>query len=149
VSEASVKTFPYCYVCGTENRSGLHVTFRPDPAGGSRADYLARPEHVGWPGIIHGGLLFTLMDEAVAWACTYAGQYCVTAKVEARFRTSARVGMPLVITGRVTFASQRAIRAHAEIRDGRDGGDVIAEMDAMMAITNPERFDTEQDDGSQ
>ena len=79
-----------CYVCGTENPSGLRLPFRKDESGGSRAEYVARPEHAGWPGIIHGGLLFTLMDEAVAWACTYAGSRCVTAKAEARFRCRRR-----------------------------------------------------------
>jgi uncharacterized protein (TIGR00369 family) len=143
--ETPIRTFPYCYVCGPANDAGLHVPFRPDPAGGSRADYVARPEHVGWPGIIHGGLLFTLMDEAVAWACTFAGTCCVTAKAEARFRASARVGMRLVITGRVTFATSRAMRARAEIRDGGDAGEIIAELDAMMAVTDPGRFENAGD----
>ncbi len=133
--EQSVRTFPNCYVCGTENPAGLHVPFAPDPGGGSRAEYVARPEHVGWPGIIHGGLLFTLMDEAVAWACTSGGLTCVTAKAEARFRSPARVGMRLVINGRVGFASRRAVRARSEIRAGGDEGEIVAELDAMMAIT--------------
>ncbi|HEY3383645.1 MAG TPA: PaaI family thioesterase [Vicinamibacterales bacterium] len=149
VSETRVRTFPHCYVCGAENKAGLHVPFSPDPAGGSRAEYVAQPEHVGWPGIIHGGLLFTLMDEAVASACTFAGLYCVTAKADARFRVSARVGMRLVITGRITFSSQRAVRARAEIRAGSDTGDILAELEAMMAITDPARFDMEARDGRQ
>jgi uncharacterized protein (TIGR00369 family) len=131
--------FPRCYVCGAENPAGLHVAFEMDGSGGSRAEYTGRPEHVGFPGIIHGGLLFALMDEAVAWACLYAGATCVTAKAEARFRASARVGMRLVVTGRVSFASRRAMRARAEIRNA-EAGEVVAELDAMMAITNAARF---------
>jgi uncharacterized protein (TIGR00369 family) len=134
VSDAKSAAYSQCYVCGSDNSAGLHVQFRPDAAGGSRADYTARPEHAGWPGLIHGGLLFTLMDEAVAWACTYEGTRCVTAKAEARFRAPAKVGMPLVITGRVTFATRRALRATAEIRHGSGAGELIAEMEAMMAI---------------
>ena len=65
--------FPNCFVCGSENPSGLHIPFRRLADGRSRAEYEARPDHVGWPEIIHGGLLFTLMDEAVAWAVIYAG----------------------------------------------------------------------------
>jgi uncharacterized protein (TIGR00369 family) len=121
-------------VCGVENPAGLRLPFRKDDSGGSRAEYVALPEHAGWPGIVHGGLLFTLMDEAVAWACTYAGSRCMTAKVEARFRAPAHVGAPFVITGRVTHTARRALRAHAEIRRGGDAGQLIAELDAMMAI---------------
>ena len=137
-----VRTYPHCYVCGTDNPSGLHVPFAESADGGSRADYVARQEHAGWPGIIHGGLLFTLMDEAVAWACTYKGLFCVTAKAEARFRSPARVGMPLVISGRVEFASPRAVRARAEVREG-EGGRIVAEMDAMMAVTSPAKVGVE------
>jgi len=139
VCEVEVGSFKGCYVCGADNEAGLRIPFRKDADGGSRAEYVARPEHAGWPGIIHGGLLFTLMDEAVAWACTYSGSRCVTAKVEASFRGPARVGMPLVITGRVTFATSRALRARAEIRDGSGTGVLIAELDAMMVITNRQR----------
>jgi uncharacterized protein (TIGR00369 family) len=123
-----------CYVCGIENEAGLRLPFRKDDSGGSRAEYVARPEHAGWPGIIHGGLLFTLMDEAVAWACTYAGSRCVTARAEARFRVPAQVGALLVITGRVTHATSRALRARAEIRQGDDNGPLVAELEAMMTV---------------
>jgi uncharacterized protein (TIGR00369 family) len=128
-------TYKGCYVCGLENADGLRIPFRKDGEGASRAEYVARPEHAGWPSVIHGGLLFTLMDEAVAWACTYAGRRCVTAKAEARFREPARVGMPLVVTGRVTRVSSLALRARAEIRLGDDTGALVAELDAMMAVT--------------
>jgi uncharacterized protein (TIGR00369 family) len=134
VAERASDEYRGCYVCGVENDAGLRLPFRKDEGGGSRADYVARPEHAGWPGVIHGGLLFTLMDEAVAWACTYAGSRCVTAKAEARFRVPVRVGTPLVITGRVTHTTSRALRARSEIRAGDDNGPVIAELDAMMAI---------------
>lgn len=129
-----------CFVCGTENEAGLQIAFRKDAGGGSRAEFVFRSEHVGWPGIVHGGLLFTLMDEAAAKACTFAGSRCLTAKAEARFRVPARVGDTLVVTGRVTFASSRALRARAEVRNGGDDGELIAELDAMMAIVSPERL---------
>lgn len=131
-------TYLGCYVCGLENESGLKVPFRKTGEGASRADYVARSEHAGWPSIIHGGLIFTLMDEAVAWACTYAGKRCVTAKAEARFREPARVGMPLVITGLVTRKSGLALRARAEIHVGDETGPLLAELDAVMAVAKGE-----------
>jgi acyl-coenzyme A thioesterase PaaI-like protein len=132
--------FPECYVCGSENPAGLHIPFTRAPGGGSRAEYTARQEHVGWPEIIHGGLLFTLMDEAVAWALIHAGLRGVTAKAEARFRVPARVGMHLVVNARVSHASHRAVRVHADIREDSDTGPVIAEMEAMMAVADISRL---------
>lgn len=128
--------FPNCFVCGSENPSGLHIPFSRLPDGRSRAEYVARPDHVGWPEIIHGGLLFTLMDEAVAWAVMYAGLHGVTGKAEARFRAPAKVGMQLVVTGAIKESSRRAFRTHAEIREGSETGPVIAEMDALMAVAD-------------
>ena len=133
----SPDVFPQCYVCGTDNPAGLHVSFSQGPEGESRAEYVARAEHVGWPELIHGGLLFTLLDEAVAWAVMYAGHRGVTAKAEIRFRAPAKVGMRLMIKGWVTASTPRAVRARAEIRDGSDRGPVVADIEAMMAITKP------------
>jgi uncharacterized protein (TIGR00369 family) len=134
VSDDESGTYMGCYVCGLENTAGLRIPFSKDGEGGSRAEYVGRLEHAGWPTVIHGGLLFTLMDEAVAWACTYAGRRCMTARAEASFRAPARVGIPLVVTGRVTRVTSRALRARAEIRSGDAPGILIAELDAMMAI---------------
>ncbi len=136
-------TYMGCYVCGLENTAGLRIPFRKDGDGGSRAEYVARPEHAGWPEVVHGGLLFTLMDEAVAWACTYSGRRCVTAKAEASFRARARVGMPLIVTGRVTRVTSRALRARAEIRNGDGAGALVAELDAMMVVAREGRANGE------
>ena len=132
-------SFPDCYVCGSANERGLHVWSSEHPEGGSRAEYDARPEHVGWPQVIHGGLLFTLMDEAIAWAVIYAGLHGVTAKAEVRFREPARVGMKLAVRGWLLNPGRRLVRAKAEAREGGDDGRVVAEMDAVMAISRPRR----------
>lgn len=129
--------YPGCYVCGSDNPAGFKIQFERDGEAGCRATYPALPQHNGWPGVIHGGVLFTLMDEAVAWACRFAGWRCVTAKAEARFRAPARVGMTLVIRGQVSFTGRRAVRAHAEVRDGSEAGALLAELDAMMAVVGP------------
>ena len=128
--------FPDCFVCGSENPEGLKIAFEPRPEGGCRAEYTAKPTHVGWPEIIHGGLLFTLMDEAVAWASIYAGRHAVTGKAEARFRAPARVGQRLIVSGWITTSSRRALRARAEVREAGEAGPLVCEMDALMAVAD-------------
>lgn len=129
-------SFPNCFVCGSENPEGLQIPFERRPKGGCRAEYTAKPTHVGWPDIIHGGLLFTLMDEAVAWASIYAGHQAVTGKAEARFRAPGRVGKRLIVLGWITAASRRGLKAHAEIREDDDNGPVVCELDALMAVAD-------------
>ena len=73
-----------CYVCGPKNSVGLHVPFTRDGERGARGEYVARAEHCGWPGMLHGGVTFALMDEALAYAL-YFQQLCgVTARAEMR-----------------------------------------------------------------
>ncbi len=137
---ASVLNFPNCYVCGSENPSGLHIEFHADGPDGCRAEYTARPEHTGWPGIVHGGLLFTLMDEALAWALAYAGMRGVTARGEFRFSMPAKVGTRLIVTAKVGDRQRRLVRARAEIRTAEGGQDLVAELDASMYLTDVERL---------
>ncbi|UCF78605.1 MAG: PaaI family thioesterase [Candidatus Eiseniibacteriota bacterium] len=58
-----------CYGCGHENPSGLKIEIRRDPQGGERlVGSFQPPEHmVGFPGITHGGALYTAMDCLSAW----------------------------------------------------------------------------------
>lgn len=128
--------FPGCFVCGDDNASGLHVKFARDGEEGSRAEYLVDDEHVGWPGLMHGGLLFTLMDEAVAWAVIFAGLHGVTGKAEVRFRRPATVGARLAITGRIVERARRTVKARAEITRVDEPGHLIADMEATMVLTD-------------
>ena len=123
-----------CYVCGPDNPAGLHVAFHAHGAHGARANYTVRPEHCGWPRILHGGVTFALMDEALAWACYFQGLYGVTARVESRFRQPLHVGMNLTILGWTTERRRRLVSARAEIRLDTDDGPVVAEADATMYL---------------
>ncbi len=127
--------FPGCFVCGSDNPQGLHVTFERDGADGCRALYSPPKEHCGWPGMIHGGLLFTLMDEAVAWALVYAGLRGVTARGDVRFVAPAKVATPLVVSGRVLSQHGKLVKARAEIREAQSDT-LVAELATTMYLTD-------------
>jgi acyl-coenzyme A thioesterase PaaI-like protein len=93
---------------------------------------------------MHGGLLFTLMDEAVAWAICYAGLRGVTGKAEVRFRRPLTVGSRVAITGRVVDRARRAVRVRAEIRKLDDTTELVADMDAMMVLTDVGQWEDAQ-----
>jgi acyl-coenzyme A thioesterase PaaI-like protein len=123
-----------CYVCGCENPVGLHVAFEPDEGNGSRATYTVQPGHVGWPGVLHGGLLFALMDESLGWALLYKGLRGVTARTETRFRTPVSVGEHLVITGSIVECVRNLARARAEVRKSNGTNEKVAELTATMVL---------------
>ena len=58
-----------CLVCGRQNPHGLKLSLHVDEATGIvRMDFAPRPEHIGFEGIVHGGVLATLIDTATFWA---------------------------------------------------------------------------------
>ncbi|MGE5358637.1 MAG: PaaI family thioesterase [Bacteroidales bacterium] len=121
----------HCFACGSENVNGLHLSFSREPDGSSRAELVTRPDHIGWPDTIHGGILFTIMDEAVAWALHLAGLRGVTAKADVRFRAPVGVGTRLVVTGRIGERNRKMMSTRAELREA-EGGKLMAELDATM-----------------
>jgi acyl-coenzyme A thioesterase PaaI-like protein len=54
-----------CFVCGIDNPIGLHLKFYTDDEGRCIARFQPKAEHQGFPGQLHGGLISTLLDEAM------------------------------------------------------------------------------------
>ncbi len=124
----------HCFVCGPENTTGMHVPFVPDGENGSRAEYTARAEHCGWPGLLHGGVTFALMDEALAWSLYFQGLFGVTARVETRFRQPIPAGTKLIIRAWTTERRRRLVDARAEMRMDHADGALVAEAEATMYL---------------
>jgi uncharacterized protein (TIGR00369 family) len=128
-----------CYVCGRDNEKGMQVPFLPDGPTGSRAEYTARVEHEGWQGILHGGVSFTLMDEALGWAVHFQGLHGVTARAETRFRQPISGGTKLIIRGWTLERRRRVMTARAEIRIDDSEQTLVAEVDATMFLLEGEK----------
>jgi len=127
-----------CYVCGPENPGGLHVPFFRDGDHGCRALYTARTEHAGWPGILHGGITFALMDEGLGWAVHFQGLNGVTARAETRFRQPIPVGAKLVIRAWTIERRRQLMTARSEIRLDGEEQTLFAELDATMFLLEAE-----------
>jgi len=120
----------HCFVCGWANPSSLGVAFQPDESGASRTQYIARPEHDGWPGLLHGGVLFALLDDAAGWAARFSGQPCVTSRASIRYRQPVHTHTSLDIVGHVRPRG-RVLTATATA--GRTAtGSVVAEFEALL-----------------
>src|SRR5438874_2955221 len=115
-----------CVVCGHDNPHGLHLSFEVNPHTGEvGATFVPGPEHIGFIDIVHGGVLATILDEAMVWCATWAGKrFCVCAEMTVRFRRSARVGEHLRVAARVVSHRSRLLETEADIADG--SGAIIA-----------------------
>ena len=109
-----------CFVCGTKNPFGLQVDLEIAEAGASVRIECTPPDHLqGWADILHGGILSTLLDEAI----TYVGigtfdQHAVTAQLEVHFRNPAPTGVKLFVSAERIKVSKRLVEAKAEVTLG-------------------------------
>jgi acyl-coenzyme A thioesterase PaaI-like protein len=123
-----------CFVCGRDNPHGLGIPFAPEGENGSSARYTARAEHAGWPGVLHGGVTFSLMDESLGWALFHQGLRGVTARTETKFKRPILTGTPLCIRGWIIDRRRKIITARAEVRTDDERSELLAETDATMFL---------------
>ena len=75
-----------CFGCSPENKEGLKLTFKTDNEY-IYADWLPEKKFEGYPGVLHGGIQSTLLDEIASWnVYALAGTGGVTAKIELKFK---------------------------------------------------------------
>lgn len=108
-----------CLVCGRGNPLGLGLHLLVDDSTGEvRCHYTPKPEHVGFEGIVHGGAIATVVDEAMVWAATWRGKrFCVCGEMTVRFRQSVSVGQTLLFLAKVEFSRPKLIETTAKITD--------------------------------
>jgi len=91
-----------CMVCGREQECGLGLCFVLQPDGSVATEFVCAEEFQGYPGMLHGGLIATLIDGAMT-NCLFAhGLAGVTGELTVRFRRPVEPGAPLQIKARIT-----------------------------------------------
>src|SRR4030065_855841 len=116
-----LETYGNCFVCGENNPNGLRLSFEIDKEKQTlKTTFIASPTFQGWDGIIHGGIISTLLDEAMAKLIYELGYQAVTASLEIKFKKPAPILEPLHVYGEITEESKRLIRAkaHEAKKDG-------------------------------
>jgi uncharacterized protein (TIGR00369 family) len=114
-----LKDNDHCYVCGKKNPVGLAVDFELDATERSlRAKFTPSDVHQGYEGIVHGGILSSLLDEAMAKLAYSLGIPAVTAEMTVKFKAPAAPGEELSISGRLVQETKRLVLAEARIERG-------------------------------
>ncbi len=114
-----------CFVCGRENPIGLGMHFFTDDRGHVHATYSPRPEHQGFPGVMHGGLVTAMLDELIGRTAIANDQWCMTAKLQVRFHKPVPIGASLKLEGEITRQTNRLLEGRGEVR--AEDGALLAE----------------------
>jgi HAD superfamily hydrolase (TIGR01509 family) len=123
-----------CFACGEDNPIGLKLKPVYD---GERvwAEFTAGECHQGWDNVIHGGILYSLLDEVTAYAMLCHGiDFGVTAKSEIRFKQVAPIKQPIQVSAWVTKQTKRLMEVKGVLALKNNA--VIAEGDFLFYVWN-------------
>lgn len=118
-----------CFACGKKNPIGLKLSFE-DVDGKARASFTPLEEHQGYVGIVHGGIITALLDEAMAYSCLMKGIGAVTVEIKVRFRSPASPGERIDVEAEIEKKKGRLILARAKAY--RPDGEIIAEGEGKL-----------------
>jgi uncharacterized protein (TIGR00369 family) len=136
VSVDTEKEFDMCFVCGQKNPIGLKLNFTREGKE-VKAEFTPGKSHQGWSGVVHGGIISSILDEAMSYAALFAGVNTITAKMQARFKRPVQTGEHLIITAHVTKKTRRLVEAKGELK--LKDGTPLAESTATMFILSPRK----------
>jgi acyl-coenzyme A thioesterase PaaI-like protein len=114
-----------CFVCGEANPNGLKLRFETDGRI-VQTHFVPRAEHVGFRQTVHGGLISTLLDEVMVWACAVqTKRFAFCAELKVRFIGPVRPDEEVVVTGElVSNRRDKLFEARADLRN--QAGVVVA-----------------------
>lgn len=97
-----------CFVCGAANPSGLKARFVIDQDKRRAVCSIRIPEtYQGWKGLVHGGIIAALVDEAGVYACRASGTHFVTAELNVKYRAPVPVDQDILVTAEVVESRRR------------------------------------------
>jgi acyl-coenzyme A thioesterase PaaI-like protein len=105
-----------CFACSPDNSKGLHLRFSTDGPDRIRSEFTLGDDYVGLGLVVHGGIVATVFDEAMAW-CLYRYRYAphLTATMELRFRGAINAGTPLVASAWIEEDRGSRLRVAASV----------------------------------
>jgi uncharacterized protein (TIGR00369 family) len=125
------KTSNYCFACGKDNPFGLRLKISGDD-NGVYTTFTIKQRYEGFKDITHGGIVATILDEMIAWACRKRNLDVLTAELIVRYKKKLPVGETVQATGRIVQQHGRLIVGESFIKDAK--GQIIATGQAKMLV---------------
>ena len=107
-----------CFVCGLKNLSGLSTSFYELENGELLAIFNVMDEHQSYPGIMHGGIAATVLDETIGRAILITHKepvWGMTIEFSVRYKKTIPLDNKLRVVGRITRDSGRLFEGTGEI----------------------------------
>src|SRR5258708_39647810 len=90
-----------CFVCGESNPIGLKLRFETDGRT-VQAPFILSPAHAGFRNVVQGGLIATVLDEVMVWACVVTTRrFAFCAEFSVRFLNPLRPDEEALVCGQL------------------------------------------------
>ena len=119
-----------CFGCGPASAIGLHLEFLLAEDGAVVCLPMIPECFEGPPGYLHGGIIATLLDEAMSKSVRARGLKAVTGRMEIYYRRPVRSASPIRMEGRLLRSEGRKHWTEARILDAR--GHMLAEAKGIF-----------------
>lgn len=124
-----------CFGCGIANPNGLHLDFFLAADGTIVCQTTIADSFEGHPGFLHGGIIATLLDEAMSKSVRALGLTAMTRHMEVDYRKPVPSSQPIRIEGHVVRSDGRKHWAEAHILDGE--GKILAQGKGLFVEVKP------------
>lgn len=132
--------YAHCFGCGREQAHGLLLEARAGEGVSLTAEFTVQPAHQGAPGLAHGGVLATALDETVGSLNWLLRTVAVTGRLETDYLRPVPVGTTLHLEAEVTAVAGRKIYSTATGRIGGPDGPVAVRADALFIEVKVDHF---------
>lgn len=113
MAEVDLRDDHMCFACGKKNADGLKLEFEFE--NDEVVTSIAFPKKFqGYRNVVHGGLLSTVLDEAMVTLINMKGRLAVTAELSVRFLKPLNVESPLEVRARLSGSRGRVYEVEAE-----------------------------------
>lgn len=132
-----------CFICGLENPVGLKLRIYQTEPGVIETTYTAPAHFQGYPGVLHGGIVATILDEISGrshMGDPSAPRFMFTGKLEVKYRKNVPTGKPLKIIGRAGKSKGKMAEGWAGIYD--EEGTLLAEANTLLVNVPEEMLDS-------
>jgi uncharacterized protein (TIGR00369 family) len=112
------KSHAHCLICGVLNPIGLRLGFSAQDGDGVSGLFTGQPQLQGYSGVLHGGVISSLLDAAMTHCLFHRGIEAVTAELLVRYIRPVAVGEPLELRARIVSESPPTYRLRSHLRQG-------------------------------
>lgn len=131
-SESLAASATMCFACGVDNPIGLRISFQMQD-GKCTGVFTPDENHVGYKNTVHGGIVYSALDDVMANVLYLQDIKAHTAKCEIRYRKALEVGQTINLTGWIEQERRRLVVLKGEARTTADDI-LIADCEASFML---------------